>query len=398
MRSPAPSSDRKTASVGARAITRLEEAGGAPPHDVAPASSATALHASGTLAALERAAARVRATPSLARTDVSPEAAPELIDGMIEAVRAALDGRMVDLPAGQSLVAARRLLDTVRRLTLEELRTANAAPGAEQVMRLFGAFERVLVELEGDPVFRFADRLTSPDAMQLLVEVAHDMRSPLNAILFLTEQIRSGRSGAVSPLQERQLGLVYSAAFGLGSMASDVIELARGGGSRLVDRSPTRFSVSSLLAGVRDIVQPIAEEKHLTLTMNGPAADVRVGHPVALNRVLLNLTTNALKFTENGSVEVSCVQKERSRIEFSIRDTGRGIPPSVLATLFDAFRQRKKAGDYAFSSAGLGLSICHKIVSALGGELRVDTEIEKGTRFYFEIELPIAPRISNPSW
>ena len=71
----------------------------------------------------------------------------------------------------------------------------------------------------------------------------------------------------------------------------------------------------------------------------------------------------------------------RTRVEFSVSDTGRGIPDSVLATLFEAFRQRQSHGSYAFSSAGLGLSICQKLIAAMGGELKVETKLEHGTRF-----------------
>ncbi len=115
---------------------------------------------------------------------------------------------------------------------------------------------------------------------------------------------------------------------------------------------------------------------------------MRIGYPAALNRVLLNLTTNALKFTAEGGVEVTATPRSRTRVEFSVRDTGRGIPDQVIGTLFDAFRRRVKPGEYVFSSAGLGLSICQKLVTAMKGELKVETALEKGTRFHFEIDLP----------
>jgi signal transduction histidine kinase len=124
-----------------------------------------------------------------------------------------------------------------------------------------------------------------------------------------------------------------------------------------------------------------------------PEADVRVGYQAALNRVLLNLTTNALKFTNAGSVEVVCRQIDRTRIEFSVKDTGRGIPSHVVSNLFEAFRQRQMPGGFAFSSAGLGLSICKKLISAMGGELGVETELERGTRFHFELDLPKPARL-----
>jgi signal transduction histidine kinase len=142
-----------------------------------------------------------------------------------------------------------------------------------------------------------------------------------------------------------------------------------------------------------DILRPMAEEKRLAMKAVAPSVDVRIGHPSALNRVLLNLATNAIKFTNAGSVTVSCRELDRTRIEFSVQDTGRGIPAEVLANLFEAFRQRQIPGDYAFSSAGLGLSICQKLVRAMGSELQVETELEKGTRFYFVLDLPMPDRM-----
>ena len=296
------------------------------------------------------------------------------------------DARLLTFPTS---VPSNRLLDALRRAFVCQVRDAGNGFELGQVLCVIEAIERVAVAIDQDSAQRFVSRLSGPDATQLLVEVAHDMRSPLGSILFLAERLRNSQSGPVNQIQERQLGLVYSAAFGLSSLASDVIELARGG-DRLVDLNPAPFSVSELMKSVRAIVQPIAEEKGLTMKFAGPAQDNRMGHPAALNRVLLNLTTNALKFTTDGSVEVIAKQTSRTRVEFAIQDTGRGIPPQVMTTLFDAFRRRVKPGEYFFSSAGLGLSICRKLIEAMGGTLRVETELEKGTRFSFEIDLPPA--------
>jgi signal transduction histidine kinase len=238
---------------------------------------------------------------------------------------------------------------------------------------------------------RFVAHLAGRDATQLIVEVAHDMRSPLGSILFLAERLRSMQSGPLTPVQERQIGLIYSAAFGLSALAGDVIELARGGAG-LVHQQAIAFSVTDLMQGVGAIVQPIAEEKGLLVRLVPPPADARIGQPAALNRVLLNLTTNALKFTTQGEIEVAATQRSRTRLEFSVRDTGRGIPSQVMDTLFDAFRRRVRPGEYTFSSAGLGLAICQQLVTWMGSELAVDTS-DQGTRFHFELDLPLAPRM-----
>jgi signal transduction histidine kinase len=283
----------------------------------------------------------------------------------------------------------RRLLGMLRGAFLERAQALPSAPDAGQLLRMLAAIEQVSHRIEVDWSQHFTDRLSAPDGLELVVEVAHDLRSPLTSILFLAETLQRGRSGTVNPVQERQLGLIYSAAFGLSSVASDVIELARGG-DRLVDLDPIPFSVTDILESVRDIVQPIAEEKSLTVRLATPEADFRIGHPVALSRVLLNLTTNALKFTAEGFVEVVARQTGARKVEFSVRDTGRGIPPQSMATLFEPFRRRQKQGEYAFSGSGLGLSICRKLVEAMGSTMQVETEQGVGTRFYFELELPLA--------
>jgi signal transduction histidine kinase len=304
----------------------------------------------------------------------------------------AIRQEVAGLPAETSAVPrnalSRRWLGLIRTAFVERAR-ALPAPDPTQLLHILHALERVGLHLEADWAQHFTDRLSSPDGLELVVEVAHDLRSPLTSILFLAETLQRGRSGPVNPVQERQLGLIYSAAFGLSSVASDVIELARGG-DRLVDLDPIPFSVTDILDSVRDIVQPIAEEKNLTVRLTLPEADFRIGHPVALSRVLLNLTTNALKFTGEGFVELNAIQRGARSIEFSVRDTGRGIPPQSMATLFEPFRRRQKPGEYAFSGSGLGLSICRKLVEAMGSVMQVDTSPGYGTRFYFVLDLPVA--------
>jgi signal transduction histidine kinase len=305
---------------------------------------------------------------------------------------AAIRQEVLGLPSNTASVPrnalSRRWLGLVRTAFLERA-AALPAPDSTQLLQMLNAMERIAQHLEAEWSQHFTDRLSGPDGLELVVEVAHDLRSPLTSILFLAETLQRGRSGAVNPVQERQLGLIYSAAFGLSSVASDVIELARGG-DRLVDLDPIPFSVTDILESVRDIVQPIAEEKNLTVRLTAPEADFRIGHPVALSRVLLNLTTNALKFTGEGFVELTAIQRPGHSIEFSVRDTGRGIPPQSMATLFEPFRRRHKPGEYAFSGSGLGLSICRKLVEAMGSVMQVETAPGYGTRFYFVLDLPVA--------
>lgn len=343
---------------------------------------------SGVRQALGRAAERIAAEWGQVREDAS--SGEEVAERVIALHRAVLEAAS-GTPATEELansILSRRLLGLLRRTFLEEIAADGADPPPSGLLRLLQAMEAVDLALEPAWDRRFTDRLSGPDGLELVVELAHDLRSPLTSILFLAETMKRGRSGPVTPVQERQLGLVYSAAFGLSSVASDVIELARGG-DRLVDLDPLPFSVIDILESVRDIVQPIAEEKGLEVWLTPPPRPTRVGHPVALSRVLLNLTTNALKFTDEGHVEVRVEEGPGDEITFSVSDTGRGIPPASMEMLFEPFRRRQRDRDYAFSGSGLGLSICRKLVEAMGAELQVETAPDRGTRFHFTIALPL---------
>jgi len=238
-----------------------------------------------------------------------------------------------------------------------------------------------------------ADCFTGSRGMELVLEMAHDLRSPLTSIIFLAEALQLGQAGPVNETQRRQLGLIRSAALGLCASASNVLELARGG-HRLVDRESAPFSIRDVFGAVRDLVTPLAEEKRLDLRFVAPAHDRRRGHERALSRVLLNLTTNALKFTERGHVEVAARATKGPRVEFSVHDTGPGIDADTLRTLYQPFRSAPSSPRQHFSHSGLGLAICRKLVGAMGSELAMKTRPGWGTKFSFELELPPTSKVA----
>ncbi len=290
----------------------------------------------------------------------------------------------------------RRLLELLRSDVVEAWRESGVADA--ELLALLIAMERVRVTIQPNWAQTFAQHLSGSDGLALLMDVAHDLRSPLTSILVLAETLQRGESGAVNEAQRRQLGLIYTAALRLSSVASDIIEFTQGG-DQLVQQDPTPFSVTAMLESVRDIVRPVAEEKRLTVRLLAPTRDQRLGHPVALSRVLLNLTTNALKFTDQGYVEIVAQDfgEGSDRIEFAVRDSGRGIPPEKITTLFQPLRKESGRRGQLFSQAGLGLTICRKLATAMKSELKVESRTGWGTRFFFEMELPVvAERRSGP--
>ncbi|MFI5234420.1 MAG: sensor histidine kinase [Gemmatimonadales bacterium] len=232
--------------------------------------------------------------------------------------------------------------------------------------------------------------LPETGGLDLVVEMAHDLRSPLSAVLMLAEQLQSGRSGPVTSRQRRELGLIYSAAFCLCQTASDMVELARSD-NRLDEIQPAAFSLSDVLTELRDTAAPMAEERGLEIRLESPTADRRIGHARPLSRVLLNLTTNALKYTDQGEVAITARATAPDRVEFAVADTGRGIDAAALRTLYQPFHTHPAGQRGHFNSAGLGLAICHRLVAAMGGELDLVTQPRTGTRFFFELSMPLAP-------
>lgn len=297
------------------------------------------------------------------------------------------NGRQDAMDRDALAVVPRHYVTSLRTALLEEVAQHDTDVDASELARALSAMERANTEHSPGSHHDFARHLASADAVNAVVEIAHDMRSPLTSILFLVDTLRRGQSGPVVAVQERQLGLIYGAALGLNTLASDVIDAVRGG-QRLVDGNPVPFSISEVVQGVCRTVQPISEEKGLPIHQSLSAIDGRVGYPGAISRVLLNLMTNALKYTNAGCVSIGCADAAEGRVAFWVQDTGDGIPPHVMDMLFDGFRP--SASGMRFSNAGLGLAICQNFLRAMESRLEVESGRAEGTRFSFELELPRA--------
>ena len=327
----------------------------------------------------------------------SPDEASEALEQILAEIEARTSG-------GRGQAGARatpperpllhhRLADALRVELLKEWGGTEGNEGGGDdprvILGLLSALEEYRSRLWPGGMEDPASRLAEPDAFELIVELAHDLRSPLNSILFLSEVLRSGQSGEVSDHQKRQLGLIYSATLGMVSVVGDVMDLA-GEYKGVTDEEAAPFSLGQVFESVREMVLPMGDEKGIELEFELPEYDRCIGHPGPLGRVLLNLTTNALKFTEEGRVTVSAVKVGRDQMEFSVRDTGRGIPEGKQAALFQPFRKSENREGYFFSGSGLGLSIARRLVAAMDSELEIESTVGEGTRFYFRVELPPA--------
>lgn len=314
------------------------------------------------------------------------------IEGILEAVSGAPgDPLPSDLTEAPSLLAIHRgLLDLTRSEFIDGLDPGSPqSRDPERTLRLLRRFEEVRDALEPDAEHQLQAGLMGPEAHRILTEVGHDLRSPLTSVLFLADALRAGQSGEVNDHQSRQLALIYSAALTMLTIVNNFMELSRRGDTP-TDGPPTPFSVTDVMDSVRRTVQPMADERRLTLTLEADLqGDRRVGHPVALSRILLNLATNALKFTEAGTVEMGVRDAGESLVEFWVRDTGIGMSADRRKAIFNVVEPAVEPGGLRFSGSGLGLVIVRRLLRSLGAELDCKTRPERGTRFSFRIPLAL---------
>ena len=292
-----------------------------------------------------------------------------------------------ELTKDRSLV--RRLLRALWSEILQESGRLGDDGSARESLQALRDLETVRRSSLPREAHEFASRLTDPDGFELLVEVAHDLRSPLTSITFMAETLRAGYSGDLTDLQKDQLSLIWSAAFGMMSVFSDLMDLAKDRANMFED-SPGPFSVSGVFEELRQMVEPMVVVKGIDLRLNPPLHERVTGHRMALFRVLLNLTTNAIKFTEEGFVEVAAQTLDRDLVEFSVRDTGRAIAEDAKETLFEPFKKARDRRGYFFSGSGLGLSIARRYLRSMGSDLSFETRPGWGTRFHFELKLESA--------
>ena len=226
-----------------------------------------------------------------------------------------------------------------------------------------------------------------------LAKMSHEIRTPLHAVIGMTELIL----GTELSLQQRDaLETVREAAGNLLTIINDILDLSRieAKGLELVTED---YDLRRTLAGVARTLRPQAMGKGLVLSLAvAPQTPRHVrGDQGRLRQILLNLVGNAVKFTEQGSVSLQArVLAEPDRLEFSVADTGVGIPPDRLERVFDMFTQADSTVARHFGGTGLGLAICRELCRLMGGV--IEAQSTPGLGSLFRVRLPLAPALTIP--
>lgn len=234
---------------------------------------------------------------------------------------------------------------------------------------------------------------------QFLANMSHEMRTPMNAIIGLTHLLWKSPLDASQREHAQKIG---AAAKHLLHIIDDVLDLSRVEAGKLVLESAA-FRLDGLLEQVRSMMIERAEERGLALRVQmdeGVPATLR-GDVTRLRQALLNYLSNAVKFTERGSVTLSVALVERGDdgvlLRFEVSDTGIGIAAHDLARLFSAFEQADASTTRMYGGSGLGLSITRRLARLMGGDTGVSSEPGRGSRFWFTARLGLVADMAEPA-
>ena len=243
-----------------------------------------------------------------------------------------------------------------------------------------------------------------------LANMSHEIRTPMNAILGYSQILQ--REAQLPPNQMQALGTIQKSGDHLLSMINDILDLSKIEAGRM-ELQNSDFDLKSIIQGIESMFMIRCEEKGLELRVEGPESSVEGqngtiavhGDEGKLRQILINLLGNAVKFTERGKVTLSVVSRPSSVVsgqsktsstnneplttnntfKFQIQDTGSGISPEAIAQIFQPFQQGEEG--HKKGGTGLGLAITKRQLGLMKSELKVESQMGEGSRFYFEVEL-----------
>ena len=222
---------------------------------------------------------------------------------------------------------------------------------------------------------------------RFLASMSHELRTPLNAIIGFTGTLLMKLPGPLTEEQNKQLKTVQGSGRHLLSLINDLLDLAKIESGK-VALSPELISCRSLLDEVAAALRPTAEAKGLAFELVLPSPELQVHTDRrALSQILINLTNNAIKFTEKGRIRLDVAPRENDRriLEFRVADTGIGIRAEDQAKLFEAFSQLNATASRRYEGTGLGLHLSQKLAVLMSGSIHFQSRFGEGSSFWLSL-------------
>ncbi len=319
-----------------------------------------------------------------------------LMLGMQEGTRAAYEasGRaeiraLIYAAAGLAIIIAlwaAILIDWVRQ-TREARRQADMAQEAQaRLASMNDDLERRVAERTAElDEARVRAEQANRAKSEFLAAMSHELRTPLNGVLGMTTLLKRQ---ALADAQKDMLEVIETSGRTLLILLNDVLDYARLEAGQMVMRSEP-FELAVLLERTLDRYKANAEAKQLDLHLEiaGGVRQVYVGDEVRLSQIVGNLVSNAIKFTDSGSVHVEAAE-DGDRVRITVRDTGCGVPPDQIESIFELFQQGDGSTRRRHGGTGLGLSLARDLVKAMDGEIGVESAPGEGSLFWVMLSLP----------
>ena len=332
-----------------------------------------------------KSAAGVGTTVSLGKT--LPASAPRVTSAALGRVADLLAGAEAESPLEQSRLQNRELLQALVELRRrqhdleklnEELDDTNRG-----VLALYAELDDKAVQLGH----------ASEVKARFLSDMSHEFRTPLNSILALSELLLERVDGELTAEQEKQVAFIRDGAANLSELVNDLLDLARiGAGRTLVRARPC--TVRELISGLRGMLKPLAVSPAVDLVFDDVDDDMPelFTDDGKVSQILRNFISNALKFTERGTVRVrAALSADRTAVVFRVADTGIGLSAEDQQAIFEEYAQVEHAQRRGTRGAGLGLPISRRLAEMLGGSVAVESEPAVGSTFSAVIPLSYAP-------
>ena len=241
-------------------------------------------------------------------------------------------------------------------------------------------------------------RAASAAKSEFLAQMSHEIRTPLNGVLGLAQVLSRE---PLAPNQRALVERIQASGQTLLMILNDILDFSKiEAGQLRIECRP--FNLASVLTRIKNLLGPAARSKGLELRIAPPAdpLGLLLGDGLRLEQVLVNLTGNAIKFTEQGVVTLTIQVLEASAtdvwLRFEVRDTGIGLSSEALARLFTPFTQADAGITRRYGGTGLGLSICKRLMELMGGVIRVESQVGQGSLFWFELPFPRTAGESTP--
>ncbi len=247
------------------------------------------------------------------------------------------------------------------------------------------AFEAVHQAKVNEDAAKEASKLKS----EFLANMSHEIRTPLNGVIGVTALLAQTQ---LVKKQKEYVDIIRSSGELLLTLLNDILDISKIEAGKL-EFENVEFQIFDSIKNVKKTFSYMAEQKGLVLNCDlSSIATLRVsGDPGRLNQVLFNLVSNAIKFTDSGSINIYCQEVFRCggkvRLRFEIKDTGIGIKKEAMDKMFKSFSQADASTQRRYGGTGLGLSICKNLVERMNGQIGVDSQENKGSNFWFEVDL-----------